>query len=413
MQKKILKSYAHLIAKMGANIKKGDVVKIRADVDQPEFVAMLTEECYKLGASKVMVELSYQPLSKLHVKYRTLRSLSTVEDWEIEKWKYEVDKLPAMIYLISEDPDGLRGMNQAKNAKASQAVYKQIKQFRDAMENKNKWCIAAVPGAKWAKKMFKGVREAAAIEKLWKAILYTSRVIDRDGNPLDPVEEWKKHNANLRAKCEYLNSIGIDYLHYTASNGTDFKVGLMEQSTFCGGDEPTLLGEYFNANIPSEECYTSPKKGIAEGIVHASMPLSYRGEIIDKFWVRFEGGRVVESHAEVNDALLTQMLSMDEGASYLGECALVPYDSPICQSGLLFYETLFDENASCHLALGAGYTNTVRDYGNYTLEECREMGINDSMIHVDFMIGTPDLDIVAHARDGRDIQVFKNGNWAF
>ena len=202
-------------------------------------------------------------------------------------------------------------------------------------------------------------------------------------------------------------------MHYYSENGTDFTAGLIPNSEWTGGGDTLPDGTFFVPNMPTEEIFTSPMKGDAEGTVVATMPLSYQGALIENFYLRFENGKVVEAHAEKNDDRLQKMITMDEGASYLGECALVPYDSPICQSGLLFYETLFDENASCHLALGAGYTNTVRDYGNYTLEECREMGINDSMIHVDFMIGTPDLDIVAHTRDGRDVQVFKNGNWAF
>jgi aminopeptidase len=188
---------------------------------------------------------------------------------------------------------------------------------------------------------------------------------------------------------------------------------MIDNALFCGGGEYTLGGEYFNPNMPTEEIFVSPKRGVAEGIVYSSKPLSWRGQVIDKFSVRFEGGRAVEVHAEQNEELLKQMVSMDEGAAFLGEVALVPYSSPICQSGLTFFETLFDENAACHLAMGAGFTNTIRDYDKYTLDELHEMGINDSMIHVDFMVGTEDLSVVAHTRDGKDIQLFKDGNWAF
>jgi len=188
---------------------------------------------------------------------------------------------------------------------------------------------------------------------------------------------------------------------------------MIEEAVFCGGAETTQSGVAFNPNIPSEECFISPKKGIAEGIVYSSKPLSYQGQLIDHFWLKFEDGKVTDAHAEVNDELLQKMLNMDDGARYLGECALVPYDSPINQTGLLFYNTLFDENACCHLALGMGFPDTICDHHNKTLEECRALGVNDSMIHEDFMIGTPDLEITAHCRNGKTVPVFKNGTWAF
>ena len=245
------------------------------------------------------------------------------------------------------------------------------------------------------------------MEKLWEAILSTSRVDD------DPIKAWEEHNCDLKARCEYLNSLGIETLHYTAKNGTDLKVGMIEEAIFCGGAETTHKGVDFNPNIPTEECFISPKKGVAEGIVYASKPLSYQGQLIDKFWFRFENGKVVDAHAEVNDALLQKMLDMDEGARYLGECALVPYDSPINKTGLLFYNTLFDENACCHLAIGMGFPDTIRDHHEKTLEECRALGVNDSMIHEDFMIGTEDLSITALCRDGKKVQIFRDGTWAF
>ena len=276
------------------------------------------------------------------------------------------------------------------------------------MDNKYQWCIAAVPGEAWAKKVFPGERTSKAVEKLWNAILYTSRA---DGD--DPVKAWEEHNADLKTRYEYLNSLGIESLHYTASNGTDFTVGLIPDALFMGGSELTLDGREFNPNIPSEEVFTSPMKGNAEGIVYATRPLSYRGELIENFSVRFEGGKAVEVHAEKGEDLLKQMISMDENAAYLGECALVPFDSPIRNSEITFYNTLFDENACCHLAFGRGFENCIKDFDKYTLEECRQKGINDSLIHVDFMIGSEDLNITAHTRDGKDVAIFKNGNWAF
>ena len=408
MKKTILRKYAKLIARVGVKIRKGQDVVIQAELDQPEFVEMLTDECYKAGARKVTVEWSHQPLQKYHVRHRSLKTLSTLDDWEVAKLEHYADTLPCRIYLISEDPDGLCGINQEKNAKALQARYKVIKPIRDKMENKYQWCIAAVPGVKWAKKVFPGERASRAVELLWEAILKTSRVDE------DPEEAWRKHNEDLARRCEYLNSLGIESLEYKSSNGTDFKVGMIPDALFCGGGEYALgSGNYFNPNIPSEEVFTTPKRGEAEGIVYSPKPLSYRGELIEDFSIRFEGGRAVEVKAKRGEELLKQMISMDEGAAYLGECALVPYDSPIRNSGILFYNTLFDENAACHLALGMGFSNCLKDYEKYTLDECRAKGINDSQIHEDFMIGSEDLSITAHTRDGRDVPIFRDGNWAF
>ena len=412
MKKTTLKNYANLLARCGLNIKKGDTVIINAGLDQPDFVYMCVEACYKAGASKVIVEWGYQPLARLSTRYQTLKTLGKVEEFEEAKLKYRLEKNACMLYLLSDDPDGLKGINQQKLAKAHQMRYGVIKPYRDEMDNKYKWCIAAVPGEAWAKKVFPGVRTSTAMEKLWKAILMCSRVIDGEGKDLDPVAEWYKHNLSFRKRCEYLNGLGIKTLEYKSANGTDIRVGLMDDGLFCGGSEKTLGGEEFNPNIPSEETFTTPKCGEAEGIVYSSMPLSYKGEVIDKFSLTFKDGKVVEVHAEKNEDLLRQMVTMDEGASMLGECALVPYDSPIRNSGITFYETLFDENAACHFAMGEGFTNCVRDYDKYTRDELKEMGVNDSMIHVDFMIGTEDLSVVGICKDGKRVEIFKNGNWA-
>ena len=407
MKKTVLRSYARLIARVGANIQKGQEVLINCDLDQPKFVELLVDECYKAGAKKVIVEFSYQPLQKLHVRHRSVTTMAKVEEWEKARYQHWVDALPCRIYLASEDPDGLKGINQEKMVKASQKRYPIIKPFRDAMENKYQWCIAAVPGAAWAKKLFPDLPKGKAIEKLWEAILFTSRVTD------DPVAAWNEHNKDLHDRCAYLNGLGIDKLIYKGDNGTDFTVGMIPEAEFKGGGDTSLQGIFFNPNIPTEECFISPMRGVADGIVYATKPLSYQGQLIENFSVRFENGKAVEVKAEKNQALLEKMISMDEGAAYLGECALVPVNSPISESGLLFYETLFDENAACHLALGAGFADTIKGFENKTLEECRKLGINESMIHVDFMIGYEGLDIDAVTRDGRTVPIFRQGKWAF
>ena len=405
MNKTRLKKYARLIAEAGVNVQRGQEVMISAELDQPEFVKMLVEECYRLGAAKVTVDFSYQPLEKLHVKYRSAKVLGEVEKWELERWEHQAEVLPAKIYLTSEDPDGLKGVNQKKYGKARAARAKAIKPIRRRMENKYQWCIAGVPGADWAKKVFPGMRVNAAIEKLWEAILDTARVYD------DPIGEWDRHNENFKSKCDMLNSMELRELHYKSKNGTDLKVGLIPEALFCGGGETTPAGVYFNPNIPTEEVFTSPMKGVAEGIVYSSLPLSYGGQLIENFWIRFSEGKACDWGAENGAELLSEIIKTDEGAGYLGECALVPYSSPIRRSGVLFYNTLYDENAACHLALGMGFTNVPKDYEKYTDDEAHKLGINDSVTHVDFMIGTADLSITGIDKNGRSVPLFENGEW--
>ena len=408
MKKSILREYAKLIVRCGVNVQKGQEVLIYAGLDQPEFVAMVVEEAYKAKAGLVTVNWNYQPLTKLHARYQTVKSLGTVHEWEKAKLQHYVDSVPCRIHLISDDPDGLKGVNTAKLAKGRQLSYPILKPYSDARNGQEQWCGAAVPGVAWAKKLFPNLSKNQAVEKLWEAILSASRVLDGD-----PIENWAKHNENMANHCKYLNDLKIEKLHLFADNGTDLTVGLIAEGQFCGGGETTKSGVFFNPNIPTEECFTSPKRGEAEGIVHSTKPLSYQGQLIDKFWMRFENGKAVEAHAEIGDEVLQTMLNMDEGARYLGEVAIVPQSSPINQSGLLFFNTLYDENAVCHLAVGMGFMDCLTDYHNRTLEEGRQLGINDSMIHTDFMIGCDTMNIDAICADGRTVRIFENGQWTF
>jgi len=407
MDKNVLKKYANLIAKVGANVQPGQEILVRSSVEHPEFTTMVVEECYNLGAKSVTVDWSYTPLSKLHYDKQSLETLSEITDWEIERIKHRCNTLPVLIALNSADPDGMKGVDQEKVAKSRIAISKVTKPYNDQMADKYQWVIAAVPGKKWAQKIFPGIDEDQAVQKLWDAILYTSRVSD------DPIKAWKDHNEDLAKRSAYLNSLGLKQLHYRASNGTDLKVGLIEQGIFMGGGETSLKGIYFNPNIPTEEVFTSPMAGQADGIVYSTKPLSYQGELIEDFWIRFENGCAVETGGKKNAHLLEKLISMDENAKKLGECALVPYNSPINNTGILFYNTLFDENCCCHLALGRGFNMCIKDFDKYSFEECKKMGINDSNVHVDFMIGTPDLEIDGITQDGKVIAIFRNGNWAF
>lgn len=407
MKKSVLKSYADLIAQKGVNVQKGQEVLVMCNLDQPEFISLVVESLYKRGAKKVYVEWGYDALTRLAVKYQSDETLGTVDKVALEKLKWRSKTLPAHLYLVSDDPDGLKGIDMGKYVKAQRSKMKVIKPYRDAMESKYQWCIAAVAGKKWAQKVFPDLPAKKAVEKLWESILQASRAFG------DGVENWNIHNKNIKEKCAALNAMHLTKLHYTSSNGTNFTVWLNEKGKFNGGYDTTLSDVDFNPNIPSEEVFTSPKAGRAEGVVYATKPLSYNGQLIENFHIKFTDGRVSEVYAEKNQSLLEQMVSTDEGASMLGECALVPYDSPINNTGILFYETLFDENACCHLALGRGFPDCLYGFESMTKEEYHANGINDSQIHVDFMIGSNDLKIIGTDDKGNEIVIFNNGNWAF
>ena len=400
MKKDLLKKYAKLLVVKGVNIQKNQELTLIASISQAPLVNEIVKEAYLHGAKKVNVEWQSQDLDKLNFKYQSVKTLSTLEKWEKEKLQHRVDVLPARLYIESDDPDGMKGINPKKLAEVNKNRYPQIMPYRNQVEDKEQWCIAGAPSVKWAKKVFPNLTKAKAVESLWDAIFKTSKVDEND-----PLENWDKHNKFLSDKCDYLNSLHLTRLIYKSSNGTDFSVGLIDEGIFEGGCEKTKGSNIiFNLNIPSEEIFTSPKKGEAEGIVYSTKPLSYQGQLIEDFSIRFEKGKVVEVHAKKNEELLKEMVNLDEGASYLGEVALIPFDSPINNTGILFYNTLYDENASCHLALGRGFATCIKNFEKYTKEELDNLGINDSMVHTDFMIGSKDLSIVGITKEGKEIQ---------
>lgn len=408
MDQTIVEKYARLIVEVGANVQQGQTVRLYINADQYRFAELITEACYKAGAARVDVEWLWQPLEKLDYAYQSLDMLSQVPAWKEEKMKLMAKELPCRIIILSDDPDGLAGVDQEKMQKSMVAQYPIIKPYRDAIENRHQWTIAAVPSPPWAKKVFPDLPEDAAVEALWKAILQTVHVTADN----DPVAEWQAHNKNFAERCAWLNARKFDSLTYKSANGTDFTVGLIPQGHWCGGCDTTIGGVSFNPNLPTEEIFTSPMKGKAEGKLVSTKPLSFKGQLIENFSLTFENGKVVSCQAEKGQELLEKMVSMDEGAAMLGEVALIPCDSPINNSGVLYFETLFDENASCHVALGAGFNDTIDGYETLSNEECQALGINESMIHVDFMIGAPDLDITGY-KNGEAFPIFRKGEWAF
>ena len=401
-----LQEYAALLAKKGVAVKKGDEVWINTQVNQIEFVRLAVEECYKLGAKKVRVRFSDEQIGKLAYKYTSLGELKKVPEYSISEYRYMSKHFPSMLHIVSDDPDSLKGISQTKISKASFAFMKKIKPFRDKMNGNYKWCIAAVPSTNWAEKVFPNLKGKEAEEAMWEVILKVCRI---DGHA---EENWDKHNKELMKHRKQLADLDLQYLEYKASNGTDFKVELIKDLQWGGGVEFVNKEKEYNPNIPTEEVFTSPKAGSCEGILYSSKPLSYNGQLIDDFWVRFEHGRVVEVGAKKNQKALQQMVDTDEGSHMLGEVALVPYDSPIQNSKVLFYETLFDENAACHVALGRGFKELFPEGSSISNEEAHKRGLNDSLIHVDFMIGTSDLQIVGTSFSGKKTVIFKDGNWA-
>jgi len=403
-----LNDYAELLVQRGIRVQKGEELWIFASLDQPDFVTTVVEKAYKAGAKRVQVQWDHNPVDKLGYKYQTVGELAKVRSFQLAKYKYMAKKFPSMLYIISDDPDAMKGINPMKVAKARMKSYPKIKPYRDQMDGNQKWCIAGVPGKKWAHKVFPNIKdETEAVEKLWDAILTTARVDENGG-----VKNWDDHNNFLKTQKEKMNNFKFKYLEYKASNGTNFKVELLDGINWGAGEEVDSFGRKFNPNIPSEEVFTSPKAGSCEGTLVASLPLSYQGQLIEDFSITFKDGKVSEVHAKKNQAVLEQMVKMDPGASMLGEVALVPFSSPINRTSILFFDTLYDENAVCHVALGAGFKDLFPDAAEITTEEATKRGINDSMIHVDFMVGTKDLSIVGIDHSGKRVQVFKDGEWA-
>lgn len=407
MKKSIMKKYAEAVVKVGANVQEGQYVYIYANVRQHEFVTMLTEQCYKAKARFVKVEWGSSEISKL--TYKNVKYDTYIENIRMNESKLQnmVKLLPVRIHVDDADPDGMKGIDLSQSLKARRDTYMDMKKYYDDMENKYQWVICAMPSIDWAKKVFPDDKPSVAYKKLEKAILDTTRI---DSHAL---ENWEKHTKNLQVKANILNELNLDYLEYKSSNGTNLKIKLMPNHYWLSAKENTLNTNIeFTANMPTEEVFTMPTFDGVDGVVVSTKPLSLRGKLIEDFKVYFENGKAVNVEAKTGEKELKEMLAEDEFSSHLGEVALVPYDSPINKSQVLFYNTLFDENASCHLAFGAAFKNNIKDYEKLTEEDFKKMNFNESMNHVDFMIGSSDLEIIGTKFDGSKVAIFKNGNWA-
>lgn len=408
MNESVLKGYAKVIVRIGANVQKGQEVVITANVNDNYFVKYLVEECYKAKAKRVRVEWTSDDVVKLAYKYEKTEVLGEMLAYQEEKLKHDSEALPATIYIDSSDPDVLAGIDQKKIADVRAMKGPIVMKYREIMDNKHQWCIAGIPGEAWAKKVFPNLSTEQAMSKLWDAILEVTRI---NG---DPIKNWEEHNAFLRNKKKQLNDLHIKKLTYKSSNGTDFTIELPKEVMFGAGDESTLSGVVYNPNMPTEECFTSPNKYSANGVVYATKPLSVFGNVVSDFGFKFKDGKIYEviSNKPEEKKVLESLIAVDEGASRFGEVAFVPFDSPINKTGLLFYSTLYDENACCHLAIGRAFNECIRDYQSKTPEELKAVDLNTSIMHVDFMIGSSDLSIVAETYDGKTVQIFKDGVFA-
>ena len=403
----LLRKYARLIVRTGANVQPGQIVQLTVSVEQHAFAALITEECYQAGARKVNVNWTSDAQQRLNYLYADQETLARVLPWEEAKMKQMVEDLPCRIFIASDDPDALNGVEPQKISSVMQSRATVMKPYRNAIDGKHQWVIAAYPSEKWAAKCFPDAEDAE--DRLWEAILKTVRVQEDN----DPVEAWKQHTDFIEEKVNWLNSRGFSSLHYRSANGTDFTVDLIPGAKWEGaGAVNQMNGAFYIPNMPTEEIFTSPLAGKCEGTLVAVKPLSWNSQLIEDFSITFENGRAVSCKAGKGQELLEKMIRMDDGAAMLGEVALVPKESPVNRCGFLFYETLFDENACCHCALGMGFKEVLPGDDDLTMEQAKEQGINDSIIHVDFMIGADDLSIDGIRPDGTAEPVFRCGTWA-
>ena len=401
--------YAELLVRKGAAIRPGQELVVSAPVEGADFVRIVVAAAYRAGAGHVTVIWGDDALKRLEYENVDIGYFKSTPSWKREQLNSLAESGASFLFLEGSDPSALDGVDPAKPAAAILARNRDCRSFREGMDfGHNVWCIAGVPVVAWARKVFEGRSDEEAVYRLWMAILNVARA---DGE--DPQSAWETHNATFEKTKRFLNGRRLDRLHYVASNGTDLTVGLPKAHVWEGGAARTQDGTVFFPNIPTEEVFTSPDRLRVDGIVRSALPLVHDGSIVDDFWLRFEGGSVVEFGARRGKDVLGHILTTDENASRLGECALISKNTPIRRNGTLFFDTLYDENASCHLALGMGFPECVEGGFDMSPDELIAHGVNQSHTHVDFMIGTDDMDITGHTEAGEEVPVFINGQWAW
>ena len=407
MDKTRLKKYAELLVKSGGNVQPGQLVVLSCSTDNAYFGRLVVEAAYDAGASEVKVDWTDQKVTRMHALRSADEVFTRFPQWRVDKLAEQDNNGAVYLSVSSPDPDLLAGVDPTRLKNFSKVSGEATKEHRkNMMTDKQRWSIVAIPSPAWAKKVFSDLPEEEAMDKLWGLILKGARA---DGDDL--IGDWEKHKANFVKYISYLNEQKFDALRITTGLGTDFTVGLVKKHIWIGGGAVCQAGLPFFPNLPTEEVFTMPDKNRCSGRVVASMPLSYQGNLIEGFEFTFEDGKVVDFSATKNLETLKNMVEMDEGSRRLGEVALVSNSSPIGQMKTLFYNTLFDENASSHLAMGKAYPTNVEGGGNMSLDELKEMGGNDSLIHVDFMFGTADMRVVGIREDGTEAVIIDKGEY--
>ena len=406
MKKKLLKELAKLAIHTGVNIQKGQILVINAPVFTYEFVALCVKEAYLKGAKDVIVNYQDEVLGNLFYKFVKEDMLIDVPEYVVSKFDYYVENKIAALHIISPLLDINKNIDPSKMAKRSKSLGEKTKVYRKyMMSGEGQWSIIALPNQVWADKVFPNLPKRQRVNALGEAILKASRVDDKS------ISNWVVHNQLLHAVNKKLNDYQFDALHFRNSLGTDIIIGLADEHIWSGGADKTSKGILFNPNIPTEESFTMPHKLRVNGKVVGTMPLDHYGKLIEDFYFVFQDGKVVDFDAKKNKDVLASVFSIDEGASYIGEVALIPHDSPISKSGILYYNTLFDENASCHLALGEAYPTTTKNGANLTEDELLKRGFNKSIVHIDFMFGSSCMEIYGIKAGQGNVQIFKNGNY--
>lgn len=407
MNKDSLEKYSQIIVKTGLNIQNNQTLVINSPIECSDFTRIISEIAYKEGAREVIINWRDEISSKIKYLYGKDEIFDEVHSWQKDLFVSCAKKGAAFLSISASDPELMKDVNPERIMRANKATSSALSEYRERlMADKNVWCVASVPTKAWAKKVFKNVSEDEAVEKLWDAIFKAVRA-DKD----NPIEAWNNHQNNLKKSMDFLNKSNFKYLVYKNSIGTNLKIELPENHLWLGGSSFTPEGTEFMANIPTEEVFTLPHKLGVNGKVTSSKPLNYNGNLIENFTLTFKDGKIVDFTCEKGYDTLKNLIDTDEGTHYLGEVALVPFDSPISNSNILFYNTLFDENASCHLAIGEAYPTCLKNSENMSKEDLKKAGVNGSFEHVDFMIGTKDLSITGITKEGKEIPVFINGNF--
>ncbi|ADP31952.1 thermophilic metalloprotease family protein [Bacillus atrophaeus subsp. globigii] len=405
---KKLSTYALLAVEVGVNVQKGQHVVVNASTEVRDFVRLIVKHAYEKGAKHVTVNWQDDEVSRLKYELAPPEAFDEYPEWEAKGKEALAEKGAAFISVVSSSPDLLKGIESKRIAAFQKAAGKALHTYRQYIQSdKVSWTVIGAASAGWASKVFPGHSEEEAIQLLWEEIFNTTRV-----NEENPVQAWKEHDQTLHEKVDHLNAKHYSALHYQAE-GTDLTIELPKKHVWAGAGSINENGNEFMANMPTEEVFTLPQKDGVNGTVSSTKPLSYGGNIIDNFTLTFKNGRIVDIKAEKGEDILKELVETDEGSHYLGEVALVPYDSPISKSDILFFNTLFDENASNHLAIGSAYAFNIEGGKQMSREELVKEGLNESITHVDFMIGSKDMSIDGITADGKREPVFRNGNWAF